>query len=176
MAVTPAVTPVAAWRVRPLTATDTAQIARWRYPPPYDIYDSAPPDASPDALAAIAADYLNPAQGYFGVANETGGFLGFGCFGLEAQVPGYDYTQENALDIGFGMRPDATGQGRGQPFLAAILAHAQRTHKPALLRATVAAFNRRSARTFQRAGFVRVAAFRSRTSRPLDFAVYTRRA
>lgn len=164
------------WRVRPLSADEAAQIACWRYPPPYDIYDSAPPDASPKMLVEIAAYYLEPAHDYFGVEDDAGDFLGFGCFGVEAQVPGYDYTQEDALDIGFGMRPERAGQGQGHLFLAAILAHARRTSGAALLRATVAAFNRRSAHTFLRVGFVPIATFRSRTSHPLEFAVYTRRA
>lgn len=167
--------PATPWRVRPLTEDEAAQIACWRYPPPYHIYDSAPPDPSSLTLAEIAAYYLEPAHDYFGVEDAMGHFLGFGCFGVEAQVPGYDYTQEDALDIGFGMRPERTGQGRGHLFLAAILAHAQ-TRQSALQRATVAAFNERSARTFRRSGFARVATFRSRTSQPLDFAVYTRRA
>ena len=159
---------------RRLTWADAEQIARWCYPAPYDIYDSAPPDASRELLAATAAYYADPIHNYFAVDDEAGDLLGFGCLGPEAQVPGYDYAQTQALDIGFGMRPDRVGGGRGQAFLSAVLAHAQAVDQPTVFRTTVAIVNQRSARTFLRAGFVRVAFFRSQTARPNDFDVYTR--
>ena len=162
------------YRVRPLKPDDAQQIAQWRYPAPYDIYDSAPAHASRERLAATAAYYLDPAHGYFAVDGETGVLLGFGCFGGEAWVSGYDYAVADALDIGFGMRPDRVGEGRGESFLAAILAYGLTVHRPQLLRATVASFNKRSARTFLRAGFVPVASFFSQNRPPLEFTVYTR--
>ncbi|MFZ1752611.1 MAG: GNAT family N-acetyltransferase [Caldilineaceae bacterium] len=162
--------------VRSLTQTDAEEIARWRYPAPYAIYNSAPVDASQELLAATAAYYADPLHRYFAVEDENGQFLGFGCCGPEAQVFGYDYTQVEALDIGLGMRPDRVGKGRGQAFLATILAHGLRLHTPSVLRATIAVFNDRSARTFLRSGFVQIATFRSQTTRPMDFGVYTRGA
>ena len=162
------------YRVRGLTRADAEAIATWRYPAPYDIYDSAPADASRELLAATAAYYADPIHAYFAVDDEMGNFLGFGCFGVEAQVPGYNYAQEDALDIGFGMRPDATGGGRGQSFLAAILDYGLALHRPPLLRATVATFNERSGRTLRRAGFLPAATFLSQHRSPLEFTVYTR--
>ena len=94
------------YRARALTEADAAQIAGWRYAPPYELHDSAPADATRELLAATAAYYADPIHRYFAVDGEAGVFLGFGCFGVEAQVRGYDYTQTNALEIGFGMRPD----------------------------------------------------------------------
>ena len=164
------------YRARGVTRSDSEEIARWRYPAPYDLYDSAPADASPELLAATAAYYADPVHEYFAVDDETGIFFGFGCFGVEAQFPGYDYSKEDALDIGFGMRPDRVGNGRGQAFLSTILIHARAVHSPILLRATIAIFNERSTRTFLRAGFAKVATFRSQTTQPIDFGVYTRRA
>lgn len=163
------------YRVRRLTQKDAEEIARWRYPAPYDCYDSAPADASRELLAATAAYYADPAHSYFAVDDEIGEFLGFGCFGVEAQVPGYDYSQTDALDIGFGLRPDRVGGGRGQALLSAILAHGLTRHSPTVFRATIATFNERSARTFLRAGFAQIATFRSQTAHPNDFGVYTRR-
>ncbi len=160
------------YQVRGLTRADAEAIATWRYPAPYDIYDSAPAGAQWEMLAATAAYYADPAHHYFAIDDESGELLGFGCFGMEAQVLGYDYTESDALDIGFGMRPDRVGGGRGAAFLAAILTHAQTTQNPRRLRATIANFNERSARTFLRAGFEKVASFRSRTSSSMDFDVY----
>lgn len=164
------------YRVRALTKSDGEEIARWRYPAPYDIYNSAPEGASAETLAAVAAYFVEPVHAYFAVDGSEGGLVGFCCFGEEAQVPGYDYTQECALDIGFGLRPDATGQGRGQPFLAAIQGFGLARFQPAALRATVADFNERSARTFLRAGFAPAARFAGRHPPHLAFTVYTRRA
>jgi len=164
------------YQARQLTRTDVEDIACWRYPAPYDFYDSAPTGASQELLAATAAYYADPLHNYFAVDDETGLFLGFGCFGAEARVPGYNYTQADAIDIGLGMRPDRTGSERGGAFLVAILAHVLKIRTPAIFQTTIAAFNDRSARTFLRAGFVRVATFRSQTSRPTDFGVYTRSA
>lgn len=162
------------YRVRRLTQADAEQIASWRYPAPYDSYSSAPADATRELLAATAAYYADPVHEYFAVDDETGEFLGFGCFGVEAQVPGYDYSKQDALEIGFGMRPDRVGNGRGGGFLSVILSHALTIHTPTVLRATIATFNERSIRTFLRAGFVQVATFRSQTAQPIDFGVYTR--
>lgn len=163
------------YRVRGMKRADAEAIATWRYPAPYDIYDSAPAGAQWEMLAATAAYYADPAHRYFAVDDESGELLGFGCFGMEAQVPGYDYTESDALDIGLGIRPDRVGGGRGAAFLAAILTHALTTDNPTLFRSTVATFNERSARTFLRAGFEKVASFRSRTSSPMDFDVYIHR-
>jgi ribosomal-protein-alanine N-acetyltransferase len=165
-----------AYRMRALNQVDVEAIARWRYPAPYDVYDSAPVDASSELLAATAAYYADAAHNYFAVDDETGELLGFGCFGVEAQVPGYDYSEQDTLDIGLGMRPDRVSSGRGQAFLASILAHALTRHTPTLFRATIATFNERSARTFLRAGFVRITTFHSQTARPTDFDVYSRGA
>jgi [ribosomal protein S18]-alanine N-acetyltransferase len=164
------------YRVRPLTGADADQIVHWRYPAPYDFYDSAPTVVPPGYLEVAASVYLNPVNRYFAVDDETGIFLGFGCFGAEAQVPGYAYSLTKALDIGLGMRPDQVGSGRGQPFLAAILAHGLKVHSPKVFRASIATFNQRSTRTFLRAGFVSIATFRSQGLRPTDFAVYQREA
>lgn len=136
------------------------------------MYDSAPAGAQWEMLVATAAYYADPAHRYFAVDDERGELLGFGCFGIEAQVPGYDYTQSDALDIGFGMRPDRLSGGRGAAFLAAILTHALTTDNPTLFRSTIATFNERSARTFLRAGFVKMNSFRSVTASPMDFDVY----
>ncbi len=161
---------------RPLTTSDAEAIARWRYPAPYAIYSSAPADASRELLAATAAYYADPAHHYFAVDDETGDFLGFGCWGAEAQVSGFDYAKLDALDIGFGMRPDRAGQGRGSAFLTAVLAYALQAQHPTHFRATVAAFNKRSARTFLQNGFEHVAFFTSASAQAIDFVVYTRRA
>ena len=78
--------------------------------------------------------------------------------GPEAQVPGGDYS-EPALDIGIGLRPDATGRGLGKLVLAEFLDFALDVYRPDRFRATIAAFNLRSQRTFLGLGFVETSRF-----------------
>jgi len=51
------------------------------------------------------------------------------------------------------MRPDLTGQGRGLTFVSAVLDFARRTFTPTAFRVTVAEFNKRALRVWEKAGF-----------------------
>lgn len=132
----------------PMDRTAARAIASWRYPPPYDIYD-----LSPAAIPAL----IEPQSRYFAVYVQ-GELMGLCCFGFEAQVPGGEYGlgEPAFLDVGLGMRPDLVGQGRGARFAAAVICFGMDRYSPRHLRATIAAFNRRSQRTFERLGFVPV--------------------
>ena len=70
---------------------------------------------------------------------------------------------EPALDVGLGMRPDLTGRGLGEEFVHAGLRFARETYSPPAFRLTVAAFNRRAIRVYERAGFETVETFGSAT-------------
>jgi RimJ/RimL family protein N-acetyltransferase len=129
-------------------APSTARkIIQWRYPPPYDLYDLT--DESLEGL-------LNPDYRYHQVENIHGELLGFCCFGEDARVPGGDYGigEPVILDIGVGLKPELTGQGRGRDFVSSILDFGIVTYKPERLRATIAKFNQRSLSTFKNLGFV----------------------
>jgi RimJ/RimL family protein N-acetyltransferase len=86
-------------------------------------------------------------------------------------VPGYDYTQIEALDVGAGMHPARIGQGRGRQLMAVILAFGQETYDPSCWRTTVAAFNLRSQQMCRNAGFVPTGTFVSATGDARDFVV-----
>jgi len=73
-------------------------------------------------------------------------------------VPGGDYSDE-ALDIGLGVRPDLTGRGQGLTFVQTVLAFAQKQYTPAAFRVTIAEFNKRALRVWQKAGFRAVQRF-----------------
>ncbi len=115
-------------------------ILGWRYDPPYTLYNVAPEDVD-----AALPGLLDPNWAYFSMHDERGELVGFCCFGEDARVPGGDYGTP-ALDIGWGMRPDLTGQSHGAAFLEAILDFARRTYTAEFVRTTVAAFNARSRR------------------------------
>ena len=104
-------------------------------------------------------------------ADEEDALIGFCCFGFEGQVPGGDYSQD-ALDVGIGMRPELTGQGLGYDFVAAVLAYAEKTYRPAAAtRHRLPCFNRRSQRVFEKHGFRRQSQFLSTTARPREYVI-----
>jgi [ribosomal protein S18]-alanine N-acetyltransferase len=129
------------YALEPITADVAAEIGRWRYPTPYDTYDLEPGDVE---------HMLVPGYGYH-VVRDGDELVGYCCFGEDARVPGGAYA-DDALDVGWGMRPDLMGRGRGHAFVAAILEHARGAYRPCALRLTIAGFNDRSRRVAERAG------------------------
>jgi [ribosomal protein S18]-alanine N-acetyltransferase len=140
--------------LKPITREDARAISCWRYEGPYAIYDGDP--TSVDVL-------LRPRYFYHSVYDERGDLAGYFCFGEDAQVLTGSrlgvYERESALDIGLGMRPDLTGRGLGEGFVRAGLRFARETYSPPAFRLTVATFNRRAIRVYERAGFETVETF-----------------
>src|SRR5262245_13252455 len=99
-----------------MTERAARDISTWRYPDQDAFYN--PDEAS---LEGYIASLLDPHYAYYAIYEEAM-LVGFCCFGEDAQVPGGDYCPPDTLDIGLGLRPEWTGQGRGTAFLAAILA------------------------------------------------------
>lgn len=132
--------------IRPLTEQDTTTLFRWRYPQPYDIYNP-----TRDSLFWL----LDPANRYHVMldVDEAGAIISFFCLGQDAQVRGGNYTAEDALDVGFALRPDLVGQGLGADILRAVLAFAERELAPRMFRVTVATFNGRARRLYEKLGF-----------------------
>ncbi len=137
-----------------ITRDDAQAISRWRYAGRYSAYDGD--RASVDSL-------LEPRFRYHSVYDERGELVGYFCFGEDARVRAGRrlgiYEREPALDVGLGMRPDLTGQGLGEEFVRAGLRFAKETYSPSAFRLTVATFNRRAIRVYERAGFEAVETF-----------------
>ncbi len=144
--------------LKPITPCDARAISRWRYEEPYSIYDG-----DPTSVGAL----LQPRFSYHSVYDERGDLSGYFCFGDDARVAAGRrlgvYEIEPALDVGLGMRPDLTGEGLGGEFLHAGLHFARETYSPPAFRLTVAAFNRRAIRVYERAGFETVETFGAAT-------------
>ena len=100
---------------------------------------------------------LQPRFAYHSVYDERGDLTGYFCFGEDAQVAAGKrlglYEVEPALDVGLGMRPDLTGRGLGEEYVHAGLQFARETYSPPAFRLTVATFNQRAIRVYERAGF-----------------------
>jgi ribosomal-protein-alanine N-acetyltransferase len=158
------------YRFQKMNKKDATETATWRYTDQYAIYN--PDEGKQEEYVAWL---LEPRYAYHSVY-EGDVLVGLCCFGEDAQVSGGDYSLQDTLDIGFGMRPDLTGQGRGTAFLAAILSFANSHYNVTHFRTTIATFNLRSQRVFEKAGFTRVQKFVSHSDSPLEFVVMVREA
>lgn len=125
---------------RQMGDSDAAKVAGWRYHPPHDFYDSA---ADPDDLAELL-DPERRKNAYFSVLDGED-LVGF----FQFENKGGD------VDVGLGLRPDLTGQGRGLKFLLPGLEFAEKRFAPVRFTLSVATFNRRAITVYERAGFRR---------------------
>ncbi|HEY6567901.1 MAG TPA: GNAT family protein [Actinomycetota bacterium] len=127
--------------VRALTLEDAEAISGWRYPPPYDVYD-VPNDPGQDADLGEPSGW---GSWWFAVDDDASDLAGY----LELHQIG------DEVEIGLGMRPDATGQGLGASFVEAALDFARARWSPGSFGLDVFPWNERAIRTYERAGFAR---------------------
>jgi [ribosomal protein S18]-alanine N-acetyltransferase len=148
---------------RRLQEEDARTVASWRYPEPYSAYNA---DVHDDG--AIQA-MLNPSHSYHAIlqCQET---VGYFCLGDDARVPGWQYD-DNALDMGMGLRPDLTGRGQGTAFLPAVISHIKEQQPHAVLRATIASWNQRAIRMCGNAGFTVLGTFATTREDRTEFVV-----
>jgi RimJ/RimL family protein N-acetyltransferase len=141
--------------IESLSLQNAVEITRWRYDPPYDIYNVL---STQDALNEVLKDE------YYAVLDNRD-IIGYFCLGSAGQVPGGQalglYDDGSLLDIGLGLRPDLVGQSYGLKFLQLCLSFADDRYKPEGFRLSVAAFNKRAISVYRKAGFVKVAGFAS---------------
>lgn len=156
---------------KPIDEANAYRFVNWHYVMPYDVYDMA---NTPEEAEAAVRYFLDPDINCYAITDESGELLAFCTFGLDGQVPGGDYS-DDALDIGLGIRPDLTGQGLGSHFVQAVLAFARRTFEPPAFRVTIAGFNQRAQKVWQKAGFRPVEVFEAlHSGRP--FVIFVREA
>lgn len=154
----------------PMQPAYARDLLAWRYPPPYDIYNE--PEVSIQERENIVRFLCDPINNYSAMLDDKGVYIGGCSHGFDAQVEGGDYS-ENAMDVGLGLKPEYTGRGFGAEIVRQIITYYQQQHHPKQFRATIAAFNRRSQRVFEKNGFQRTQTFQ-RPSDGREFYVYTR--
>ncbi len=135
---------------RQMDDADANEVARWRYEPPYDFYDSA---ADPADLAELL-DPQHRRDIYFSVLDDENRIVGF--FQFE--------KKDETVDIGLGLRPDLTGRGLGAEFVLSGLAFARRRFAPERFSLSVATFNERAIGVYERVGFRRGEVFTHETN------------
>ncbi len=126
------------YRVDALSIEDGMDMAMWRYPGPWAVYDSL--------------EAPRPDEGYWAVRDAEGELVGFCCFGEAARVPGLP-EEPGRLDVALGLRPDLVGRGLGPRFVRTVVEHAETVAAGRRLRCVVPTWNEAGRRAAETAGF-----------------------
>jgi ribosomal-protein-alanine N-acetyltransferase len=137
----------------PMDEAAARAVLAWHYPPPYEVYNE-----ETGSMEQVVQEVLRPDYHYYRMAEDSDPLVAYCCFGADARVAGGDYALA-ALDLGLMVRPDLNGQGRGVQFATAVLTFAQQNFPQKVWRVTIAEFNRRAQRVWQRLGFRQVETF-----------------
>jgi ribosomal-protein-alanine N-acetyltransferase len=147
-----------------LSQEEAEAIAAWRYPEPYSFYDWS---ADVDDLQELLEPALR-GEAYWAVKDDTGELVGHFSFKPKDEL---------AIEIGLGLRPDLTSGGLGSSFLATGLDFARDRFGPEWFVLSVATFNERAIKVYERAGFVPVRVYMHFTAgREWEFLEMTRPA
>ena len=142
------------YKINLIGIEEAKQIVKWRYQDPYSIYNM---DETDECLNEL----LNGS--YYSVTDSQDNLIGYFCFGKSAQVPADNafgaYSDDSYADIGLGIRPDLCGKGFGLGFLKAGIVFACREFSAEKFRLTVAGYNERAIKVYERAGFVKEISF-----------------
>lgn len=141
-------------------------ILNWVYDSPYDFYNNTVNEESIEELVN---------EGYRAVVDHAGSLIGFYCTGASAQVPAgreIGVYSETAIDIGIGLAPEITGKGNGFLYFSFVLKDLESSRQNQPLRLTVASFNIRAIKLYEKIGFRREAEFQTITN---DFITMVKR-
>ena len=152
---------------RPADEKSVRDFVKWKYEPPYDIYNCPPGEAE----KAIRYN-IDPGNNVYAMFNQDGRLIGYCSYGKDAQVPGGDYSDE-ALDIGLMINPELTGQGMGTVFARDVIHNGISKYSPTNLRVTIATFNKRAIHTWEKIGFQSIQTF-ERDGDGMEFIIMTK--
>ncbi len=132
--------------ITPMTRAYAVAICGWEYEAPYAVYNL---HQNEDTLEELTNG------DYYACLDPNDILLGFFCFGKSARISTAepDAYKPGMLDIGLGMKPSLCGKGKGYAFMTAGLDFAKNKFSPTCFRLTVAVFNKRAIRLYERAGF-----------------------
>ncbi len=90
--------------------------------------------------------------GYYPAVDDDGRLVAVAVVGAEARVRGQE-PADGVVDVGMGVRPDATSSGLGTALVGRVVELARELGAATALRAAVAVFNERSLALCRSAGF-----------------------
>ena len=126
-------------RIEPWNEAYAREVETWTYPPPYDFYDAA---SDPEDAATMR----DPAMYHHFRA----------VLGKDGELEAFwwlDPKDDDAVEVGLGLRPDLTGQGLGEAVVRAALEYARAEWQPTTLRLFVTVWNDRAIRLYERLVF-----------------------
>ncbi|WP_156288702.1 GNAT family N-acetyltransferase [Oceanobacillus salinisoli] len=141
--------------IKNMTENYAIEVLCWKYEKPYDFYNNV--------LTSGAIMELLTYK-YYVVLDDYNSLIGYFCTGRPAQVPagdGHGAYKEDCIDVGIGMHPELTGKGKGSVFFSNVLRFLKEKHRGKDIRLTVATFNTRAIRLYEKVGFVRDFTFMS---------------
>jgi [ribosomal protein S18]-alanine N-acetyltransferase len=122
-------------------------ILNWHYEGEYSFYDY---ENDEENLVKL----LNPHGDIYYMVKKGNDEVGFFCYEIE----------EDSVEIGLGMKPELTGRGMGLDFLKAGINFAISKYNPKEITLSVATFNKRAIKVYEKAGFESVKTFMQDTN------------
>jgi [ribosomal protein S18]-alanine N-acetyltransferase len=137
------------FKFSPMTDETAEVIAyQWKYEGRYSFYDIT---ADQEDLE----EFLSPDRsGYYQVERD-GDLAGFFCF---------EKAESGPVEIALGMKPELTGKGLGLEFVLEGMSFAAANHPKASLSLSVATFNKRAIKVYEKAGFKPIEHFLQETN------------
>jgi len=119
-------------------------ISLWKYDGIYSFYNHNEENVS---------GYMDGT--HFACTDAAGKLIGYFCFGEDARIPTMEENvyDDGFLDVGLGLKPDLCGKHYGLSFLNHGLDYVQKAFHTKCFRLSVAAFNERAIKVYERAGF-----------------------
>lgn len=141
--------------IKQMNYEEANQICKWIYDKQYSIYSMEDSDACRE-------EFLSGM--YFSATNLENKLIGYYCFGTASQVPAGKeigvYEEKAFIDIGLGIRSDLCGKTLGFDFFTNGLEYARKQFASKGFRLTVATFNERAIKVYERIGFKKVNSFK----------------
>lgn len=141
-----------AFDVIPMEETHAAEICRWEYEAPYNIYGWLPWEQ----MKQLEIEFGDPEirrQQYVAVIDKQGELAGFAQY----------FPLSGVTRLGIGMKPEFCGHGRGVDFVGAIVQEALHRTPDNEIDLEVLTWNNRAIRAYQKAGFTITDLYERRT-------------
>jgi [ribosomal protein S18]-alanine N-acetyltransferase len=137
------------YKFSPMTNEIAEEIAfDWKYEGKYSFYDMT---ADEEDLE----EFLQPDRKGYYIVERQDEVIGYFCF---------QCTDTGTVDIGLGMKPQLTGNGQGLAFLLQGMEFAAAEYQAVHFTLSVAAFNERAIKVYERAGFTTIETFMQDTN------------
>ncbi|WP_225744548.1 GNAT family N-acetyltransferase [Marinilactibacillus sp. Marseille-P9653] len=106
---------------------------------------------------------------YYSAKDQNQKLMGFLCFGKNAQVPGgvkaEAYSNKQLTDLGIGMNPKFTGRVLEEAFIQEAIEFGREQLQIRGYRLSVAEFNLRAIKVYERVGFEKKQVFENREAK-----------